>query len=105
MSLLFDALDERFDDLQECKEISEHGCASCAPHGFIYYYETRKFFLEHEDEIEDYLETIYGDELLPALIKDNQTISTLMNAMVWLVIEDYCTCKYGKHLDTQALAV
>ena len=38
------ALDERFDDIEECKDIQEHGCASCAPSGFIYYYENRKFF-------------------------------------------------------------
>ena len=104
MSRLFDALDERFDDVEECKDVANHGCSGGVG-GFIYYSETRAFFFEHEDEIEDYLDTIYGDELLPSLIKDNPTINTLMNAMVWCVVEDYCTCKYGKHLDTQALAV
>ena len=60
-SRLFDALDHRFTDMDEVKDIAEQGCANCAPSGFIYYYENRKFFLEHEDEIEDYLDTKCND--------------------------------------------
>ena len=56
------ALDERFDDIEECKDIQEHGCASCAPYGFIYYHETRKFFDEYEEEIEQELEYMFGDD-------------------------------------------
>ena len=52
-SRLTKALDERFADIEECKDIQEHGCASCAPSGFIYYYENRKFFNEYEEELED----------------------------------------------------
>ena len=99
MSRLFDALDERFDDVEECKDVAHHGCGGGVG-GFIYYSETRAFFFEHEDEIEDYLDNIYGDELLPSLIKDNPTINNLINAMVWCVVEDYCACRWGKHEDS-----
>ena len=99
MSRLFDALDERFDDLDEVKDVAEYGCSGGIG-GFTYYSETRAFFFEHEDEIEDYLDTIYGDELLPSLIKDNSTINNLINAMVWCVVEDYCRCRWGKHEDS-----
>ena len=99
MSRLFDALDERFDDVEECKDVANYGCGAGVG-GFIYYSETRAFFFEHEDEIEDYLDNIYGDELLPSLIKNNPTINSLINAMVWCVVEDYCRCRWGKHEDS-----
>jgi len=96
-SRLFDALDHRFTDMDEVKDIAEQGCANCAPGGFIYYYETKEFFYEHEDEIEDYLSKIYGDSLLQDLAKKNKSINQMINQMVWIVVQDYCTCKEGKH--------
>ena len=100
-SRLFDALAERFNDAEEWKDIAEQGCANCAPGGFIYYYETRKFFFEHEDEIESYLETIYGKHLLERVAKDNNSINQMINKLVWILIEDYCTNKYGKFTETK----
>ena len=95
-SRLFDALDKRFDDIEEVKDVAKHGCEGGVS-GFIYYYETRKFFFEHEDEIEDYLSNIYGDSLLQDLAKKNKSINQMINQMVWIVVQDYCTCKEGKH--------
>ena len=101
MSRLFDALDERFDDLDEVKDVAEHGCSGGVG-GFIYYSETRAFFFEHEDEIEGYIDTIYGGELLHLLIKDDApTINNLINSFVWCVVEDYCRCRWGKHEDSR----
>ena len=96
MSRLFDALDERFTDIEEVKDVAKHGCDGGVS-DFIYYYETRKFFFEHEDEIEDYLSNIYGDSLLQDLAKKNKSINQMINQMVWIVVQDYCTCKEGKH--------
>ena len=95
-SKLFDALDKRFTDIEEVKDVAQHGCEGGVS-GFIYYYETRKFFFEHEDEIEDYLSNIYGDSLLQDLVKKNKTINQLINQMVWLTVQDYCVCREGNH--------
>ena len=48
------ALDTRFDDLDEVKDVANHGCGGGVS-GFIYYYETSKFFDDYEDEIEEIL--------------------------------------------------
>ena len=102
MSRLFDALDERFTDLDECRDVAQYGC-SMGVGGFIYYHETRKFFFEHEDEIEAYLDGIYGDSILEDLSKENKSINQLINAMVWIVVQDHCCCVAGKAEELQAV--
>ena len=91
MSRLTDALNERFDDLDEIKDVANHGCAAGVG-GFIYYYETRKFFFEHEDEIEDIMDEIYGSEYIKHL-DDACTVNNLINNIVWIVVENYCISK------------
>ena len=104
-SRLFDALDHRFTDMDEVKDIAEQGCANCAPGGFIYYYETKEFFYEHEQEIEDYLTDIYGKSLYVDVAKEHPSINQMINKFVWILIEDYCTCKYGKFTDTKGYSM
>ena len=86
------ALDERFDDIEECKDIQEHGCASCAPSGFIYYYETRKFFNEHEEELEQYFQGIFGDDWMEQFVASKTVTDTMTfkNYCVWMMVELYC---------------
>ena len=98
MSRLTDALDERFTDLDEVKDIAKQGCANCAPGGFIYYYETRKFFNEHEDEIEEMMDWIYcGDNYLKEITDDDRcTVNQLINKIVWIVVENYCQDKLNQ---------
>ena len=96
MSRLTDALDERFDDIEEVKDVYNHGCGGGVG-GFIYYSETRAFFFEHEDEIEAYVSQIYGDEIFQEIAKTNTSINQMINQMVWMVVEDYCACRWGKH--------
>jgi len=88
MSRLFDALAERFDDLDELKDVANHGMASGFG-GFIYYNEIRKFFFEHEDEIEDYLYDTYGDDLAESMARRHTTINELINYKVWAVVETW----------------
>ena len=94
MSRLTDALDERFDDLDEVKDVANYGCAAGVS-GFIYYYETRKFFFEHEDEIEEIMDEIYcGDNYLRQITDDDPcTVNQLINKIVWIVVENYCISK------------
>jgi hypothetical protein len=39
----------------ELKDIAEHGCASCAPGGMIYYYETAALYDLHCDALHELL--------------------------------------------------
>ena len=96
MSRLTDALDERFDDLDEVKDVANYGCAAGVG-GFIYYYETRKFFFEHEDEIEEKMDEIYfGDNYINVITDgDNTTVNCLINKIVWIIVEDYCQTRLG----------
>ena len=88
------ALDERFDDIEEIKDVADHGCEGGVS-GFIYYYETRKFFDEYQEEIEQELEELYGDDYLKQILNTSsiQDVTQLKNYMVWSVVSMYCTDK------------
>ena len=100
MSRLTDALDERFDDLDEVKDVANYGCAAGVG-GFIYYNETLDFFNKYQADIEEYLEDNLGDCYIQELTKDSDNkdannvgnITQLINKMVWYVVECYCTTK------------
>ena len=86
------ALDLHFgDDLDEMMMVAEHGCSGGVS-GFIYYYETREFFNEYEEEIEQELEEIYGNYwfLEIAKLKAVADTITFKNMCVWIVVEMYC---------------
>ncbi len=90
MATLKECLDERFDCIEECKDIMNHGC-SMGVTGFIYYVETAQFYDEYESEIEvilyyiGYIHNFERDEAV--------SIQQLKNAAVWTVLEYYCTCR------------
>ena len=85
---LFDALEERFDDFDEVKDIARHGMSG-GFNGFIYTYETRAFFLKYEDEIEElmYLNDVTYPDLLDCMSQNS--ISDYMNAAVWYAVEHW----------------
>ena len=91
MSRLTDALDERFTDIDEVKDIVQYGMSQGIS-DFIYFGDIRRFFFEHEDDIESYIEDNYGYE---DWIKSNPpySVNNLINNSVWLVVEIYCTTK------------
>ncbi len=94
MSRLTDALDERFNDIDEVKDVSRSGCVAGVS-GFIYYGELRRFFFEHETDIESYIEDNYGYQdfitnYLPYSVND------LIQNSVWLVVEIFCTTKLNE---------
>ena len=94
-SRLTDALNERFDDLDEIKDVVNHGCAAGVG-GFIYYNETRKFFFEHEDEIEEKMDQIYGIDYIKDISKDVPSVNQLINKIVWMIVEDHCHLKLNE---------
>lgn len=84
--------------LQQCdrdtlRDIAEHGCASCAPSGLIYYGETCAFYDEHEhellDELEAFVRDCYGRKATVWQVFGNDagTIEQLKNALVWAFVE------------------
>ena len=99
MSRLTNALDERFDDIAEVKDVANFGCINGVS-GFIYYNETLDFFNKHQEDIEDTLQGLIGDNYIEVLSKHHKdaqtnvtTMSQLINKMVWVIVEDYCQTK------------
>ena len=94
MSRLTDALDERFYNIDEVKSVANYGCIAGVS-GFIYYNETLDFFSKHQEEIEDTLQVLIGDNYIEELGKRKGVITMreLMNLMVWYIVEDYCQSK------------
>ena len=90
MTALIDALNERFTDADEIKDVATHGCSGGVG-GFIYSSELYDFFHKHEKDIEDWLEE-YGTDY-NQLVLDCQTLQQLREAAVWFVVETYCQAR------------
>ena len=73
----------------ELQEIAEHGCASYAPHGMIYYHETRELYNRFADDIHEIVgEYVASMGEMSKVILDNFDCATsFQNAMVWLATE------------------
>lgn len=81
----------------DLKDINNHGCASCAPSGMIYYHETTALYNQYEDELweklnshaEDCGEGIF-DYIVGALGKDQPSCaSEFKNWLVWYCAESF----------------
>ena len=86
---MFDALAERFDDMDEIKDVAEYGCQAGVS-DFIYSSELAEFFDKYEDEIEDEHDT-YGLKYQD-LVDTNEfyTMQECKEKAVWVVVEMYC---------------
>ncbi len=73
-------------DVGTLREIANHGCASGAAHDHIYYKQTWDFFLTYEDDIEDYLFDMYGDDWLEVFARETTSIVEQVNLIVWSYI-------------------
>lgn len=83
------ALRERFNDVDEMRDIAFHGCEGGIS-GFIYYEEVKDFFYKYEDDIEDVCFDILGEDFLRQLSKNETCLLGLIQRMVWFVVEAYC---------------
>lgn len=89
MTALTDALDARFTDVDEIKDVANYGCAGGVS-GFIYSSELCEFYDEYEGEIEDILDEC-GVKLHELVDPDEfYSIQDLKEKSVWFVVEDYC---------------
>ena len=89
VSPMFDALAERFDDMDEIKDVAEYGCQAGVS-DFIYSSELCEFFDKYEDEIETELDTLgltYADLVDTT---DFWTMQECKEKAVWCVVEMYC---------------
>ena len=85
------ALTERFDDMDEIKDVAQHGCSG-GVNGFIYHKDTNQFFDDHEDSIEDVCYDILGDDWISEIARLGGCldIMSLKTTAVWFVVELYC---------------
>ena len=84
---LAETLARRFEDMDEVRDISNHGIQG-GFNGFLYNYEINEFFNEFESEIEDYLDDLgytFSD-----LVKDEVSFQGIRNKCVWIVVEAFC---------------
>lgn len=101
---LWAALDARFEDIQECEDVSNHGCEG-GVNGFIYHHELKEFFFNHEDDIEDLLNdhgVEYEDLIPPGW--ETYTIRNCIQFSVWYAVQIYCEDRMMSHeekLDAQ----
>ena len=75
-------------DLEQCKEIANHGCQSgvCSQH--IYYVDTIEFFDTYTDEITEYIvDNIGVDHLSDTLKKNTGNLDMYKNDLAWTFIE------------------
>jgi hypothetical protein len=88
---LFDALEERFDDIEEVKDIERHGMSG-GKCGFIYTWELREFFFKYEDEIEGLMHEM-GVTYYDLTGDRTQWISDYIGAAVWFAVEHWAQDK------------
>ena len=74
-------------DLEQLKDIAEHGCVSGCAREHIYYTETSAFFDKFEDEIEEYMLDNFGDDFMITSAQGCQSITDMKNKIVWTFIE------------------
>ena len=93
MALIIDcplktALEARFTDDSEIRDVASYGCISGVS-GFIYYHETIAFFNQHQGDIEEWLFSDHEFTLVD-FCKNAEDVDQLKNAMVWAAVDLYC---------------
>ena len=85
---LRDALEARFTDESEVRDVASYGCISGVS-DFIYYRETISFFNQHQTDIENWL---FNDHelTLQEICRIAEDVDQLKNAMVWAAVDLYC---------------
>ena len=75
-------------NIEELKEIADHGCQSGVCHEHIYYGDTIQFYDTFEEDIVDTLESEFGIEFLVDLFRNaNADLTIYKNHMCWAFIE------------------
>ena len=78
----FDELRDLY-NTDQLKDIAHYGCISGAASYHITYQETNEFYDKWEDEILDYIETVWDDNPLKVFGAQCNDVSQLKNLLVW----------------------
>ena len=88
MENAFDSVRDSYPNIEDLREIVEHGCQSGCANQHIYYSETLSFFDNYEDEIIEYIADTLGGEFNEQLWIDNPcNITGYKNDTVWTYVE------------------
>lgn len=93
---LTSALLERFEDMDEVRDICSYGCKDGVP-GFTSYQEKREFFDDFEDDIEDVCYDILGIDYLEQLSRGETCVLGLISNLVCFTVEAYCHHRKKQH--------
>ena len=96
-----DYLQERFEGVEstdELRDITRHGLSGGVS-GFIYYHELYTLFLDHEEEILDYLMEHTGTTIAE-LASDCTTLSQVAQNAVWMYVECWAHTEYENRMIT-----
>ena len=72
---------------EELQDIALRSCARMAPDKLAYYSDTWDFFLQFEDEVEDYFYDKYGDTWLDKFSNNSTSVRGMVNHMVWTFVD------------------
>ncbi len=91
-STLLETLENRFEDIDEVRDISNHGITGGFS-GFIYSTELAEFFDRYEDDIAEHLEDM--GITVSDLVEDETcwTFQEMKERSVWIVVESWCHLK------------
>ena len=84
---LNDFLEDRFDDIDEIRDVANYGCAAGVT-GFIYSCELAETFDYYEEQIEDLLDS-HGIKYTD-LVPDFETLQQVKEAAVWYAVQTWC---------------
>ena len=74
-------------DSEDLINIAEHGCVQGCASSHIYYTQTSSFYDKYEEEVNDYLRDIYGDDFMFHLVTDCHDLTDMKNKLTWSFIE------------------
>ena len=100
METAYDSVRDSY-EIEDLREIVEHGCQSGCAHQHIYYNQTLSFFDEYEDEIIEYIINNLGDEFIEEVWNNNTiNITGYKNDTTWLYVELVASQLVDEYEDT-----
>ena len=101
MENAFDSVRDSYPNIEDLREIVEHGCQSGCANQHIYYSETLSFFDNYEDEIVEYIADTLGGEFNEELWTNNPcNITGYKNDTVWTFVELVASQLVDEYEDT-----
>ena len=100
METAYDSVRDSY-EIEDLRDIVEHGCVSGVAHQHIYYSDTIKFFDNYEDEIIEYIADTLGGEFNEELWNNNPcNITGYKNDTTWTYVELLASHLIDEYEDT-----